>query len=165
MDETTPRKHPPFTVEIDVALHFKQKNISDTDAAAYKQKDGEQLVRLSSGYAVRTLVPHPHPYKVEFNAGAIDQILAERAAAKAMEPDHVKAGRNFSPIESWPFNRLVAKHLEMAAMSAHSPVEHWVAIRVKAAPTFDAIIKTLYGQSSTLEAFLQMYFDLPGEAE
>lgn len=159
--------HPAFRVEIDVTHHYQQTNVG----AEAPAPDGAEVIALASGKAVRKLVPHDYPYFVDFGAGAIDAIIAGRKAAKDREAEisaanatkHPKDHEHFSPISAKPFGMLVAEHIQTAAMPAHSPMEHWEAVRVTAPEGFDELLKAEYGMTRTLEEYLQFYFDLPGE--
>ena len=144
-------QHPAFSVLIEVSHHYQQSNLAKGEQA----KPGEVEVNLSSGPAVRKLVEHHDPYQIDFGAGAIDAILADRAAVKAMEAEHAKNGVAFSPIQNRSFNQIVAKHIEDAAMAHASPVDCWCAIWVRAPASVAG--------AANLEAFLQTDFDLPGE--
>lgn len=156
-------KHPHFRVVIDVTHHFKQTTASDRADLADQLKEGEQVITLASGRAVRKLVEHDEPYMIDFGDGVIDTIIAERKAAQDAEAGHAAAGRPFSPIGELPFGMLVAKHIEQASMPAHSPIDCWTAIRVESPDGFDALLKEQYAMKRTLQEYLQFYFDLPGE--
>lgn len=153
--------HPHFSVVIDCTHHYVQKTVNDSWLQqAIAKMSGDELVHLASGLGARKLEPCDEPYYVDFCSGTIDDIIHERNIAKALEPIYAARKIQFQPLHGWGFNRIVADHIEKAAMVNHAKLEHWAALRVVGHEDFDLILKDRYGEKRSLQDFLRFYFNL-----
>ncbi len=126
--------HPSFSVEIDVShcLQFAEVPPGTEGSAAEPVTTQSATGRSFQ----RQIVQGETTTTINFTAGAIDQIIKDRAVANA----------NGAQISVLSFNKLVAQHIEDSAMRDHALREHWLRIRCLGLPK--------------LEAYLNAYFEL-----